>query len=198
MQYGPYLRAALGDAYRYDRKRGNGQAWEDLDNPIGANGGDSRMVLQYLRELASDSADFRPDVLLVNCGLHDIKTKPGTDQRQVMEEEYRSNLKAIITLSRDRDWPLVFLRTTPVIDSIHNTGNNWAHRFAADVSTYNGIADSLMQLYRVPVIDLHSFSAAFPNASFQDHVHYTEAYRARQGAFIAGHLLAWRERYGGR
>jgi lysophospholipase L1-like esterase len=172
-----------------------GQGWKDLDQPIGANGGDSRMVLAYLRELAQDSSDFKPDVLLVNCGLHDIKTRPGTSIRQIMEEEYRRNLLAIVELSREQAWPLIFVRTTPVIDSIHNEGNDWMHRFAVDVDRYNAIADGVMQLYRVPVIDLYTFSANFPQSAFQDHVHYTENYRARQASFIAGHLLAWRDQY---
>lgn len=50
IHYGPYLKKMTEDKFQYDRKRGEEQALMDLDKPIGANAGDSRMLLEYLRE----------------------------------------------------------------------------------------------------------------------------------------------------
>ncbi|MEM7108775.1 MAG: hypothetical protein AAF519_11155, partial [Bacteroidota bacterium] len=51
IHYGPYLAQYLGTDFQYARKGDNGEAFKNLDIPVGANGGDSRMVLDYLREL---------------------------------------------------------------------------------------------------------------------------------------------------
>ncbi len=71
IQYGPFLAKNLHNVARYDCKSGLPMALKDLDDPQGANGGDSGMVLAYLRE-RMESGGFSPDVLLLNCGLHDI------------------------------------------------------------------------------------------------------------------------------
>ncbi len=49
IHYGPYLKRFVSSTYIYDRKRGESQALLDLDQPVGANGGNSRMVLEYIR-----------------------------------------------------------------------------------------------------------------------------------------------------
>ena len=72
IQYGPYLEQYLHGFYEYDRKRDEGFSSANLDLPAGANGGDSKMVLDYLKQRLEDPG-FSPDVLLLNCGLHDIK-----------------------------------------------------------------------------------------------------------------------------
>ncbi|KIE48240.1 hypothetical protein U732_4009 [Clostridium argentinense CDC 2741] len=50
IHYGPYLREMIKDKFAYDRKRGLEHALIDLDKPVGANIGDSSMVLEYLQE----------------------------------------------------------------------------------------------------------------------------------------------------
>src|SRR5690606_19411799 len=85
IQYGPYVKALTTDYLRYDRKRGEAEALVDLDKPVGANGGDSSMVLQYLLE---QDKGVQYDVLLVNCGLHDMKTNPVTKEKQVPLKQY--------------------------------------------------------------------------------------------------------------
>ena len=71
IHYGPYLKKYISNNYNYDRKRGLEVALKDLDNPVGANAGDSRMVLQYLKE--EQEKETKYDVLLINCGDHDIR-----------------------------------------------------------------------------------------------------------------------------
>lgn len=185
--YGPYLKQYVEGKYLYDRKRDKGEAMRDLDNPIGANGGDSRMVVKYLKEL-SENNRFHADLLLVNCGLHDMKTNLQTGKQQVSLEDYRHNLDTIHQLSEKMKVRLVWVNCTPVNDSIHNSKGVTFYRYNRDVVRYNEVADSLFAAKRVPVIDMYSFSSQFPLDAFMDHVHYSIEYRKLQAAYIAGFL----------
>ena len=193
MHYGPYLRAALGPGVHYDRKRGDGHAWADLDRPVGANGGDSRAVLAYLRARAA-AGGIDADVLLFNCGLHDIKTPPTTGRRQVDPDLYARTLDTILNVVDSLGVAPVWMRTTPVVDTIHNRGRvekGRFRRFAADVALYNRLADSVMASRDVPAVDLHALSESFGPEAFADHVHYHEPYRRRQGDYLAGYLAGY-------
>ncbi|MEM6377164.1 MAG: SGNH/GDSL hydrolase family protein [Bacteroidota bacterium] len=188
IQYGPYLKNYLAGKVDIERKEDNGEAEEDLNVPKGANGGDSRMVLEYLKVMLP-KASFQPDYLLLNCGLHDIKTQINTDKRQVSEAEYKSNLSQIIDLVEQKDIQIIWMRTTPVVDSIHNHNENrWMHRFAKDLKEYNRIADSVFTAHQIPIIDLHDFTQQLGTKHFRDHVHYDEEARKLQAAFITGSL----------
>ncbi|MCB0124945.1 MAG: SGNH/GDSL hydrolase family protein, partial [Caldilineaceae bacterium] len=94
IQYGPYLAAALHGVMDYSRKEGEKEALLNLDQPQGANGGDSSMVLAYLQAKAA-AGGIDADLLLLNCGLHDIKTNPATGAKQVPIDQYAQNLQQI-------------------------------------------------------------------------------------------------------
>ncbi|MBI2502461.1 MAG: SGNH/GDSL hydrolase family protein [Candidatus Latescibacteria bacterium] len=112
IQYGPYLQRALRGVMEYGRKEGEEEARCNLDHPQGANGGDSSMVLDFLRA-RSRAGGIAADLLLLNCGLHDIKTNPATGGKQVPLERYRENLEAIAALASQLRPALVWMRTTP-------------------------------------------------------------------------------------
>lgn len=188
MHYGPFLKNSLDGFMRYDRKRDNGKSSADLDHPAGANGGDSRMVVSYLKELSIDST-FSTDYLLVNCGLHDIKTNTKTGKKAIPAKEYEHNLKEIIDLSHKMKVHLVWVNTTPVVDSIHNSRMPAFHRYNKDVLKYNKIARNIMDQAGVPVIDLYQFTSKFIPEGYHDHVHYKEEIREKQADFIAGNLV---------
>lgn len=198
IQYGPMLERRLSGHFAYDRKRdaaGAPRASGNLDVPTGANGGDSSMVLDYLRHRQA-TAPIEAAVLLLNCGLHDIKTDPVTRARQVDPVTYERNLRAIIStvaaMGRAAPGPTpIWVRTTPVIDEVHNQRSTAFQRFAADVATYNAIADGVMAEAGIQVLDLHGFSADLVPAGFCDHVHYRPAIRDAQAEFLATRLLAW-------
>jgi lysophospholipase L1-like esterase len=191
IQYGPYLQQALRGVMEYGRKEGEEEALLNLDHPMGANGGDSSMVLEFLRAVER-SGGIAADLLLLNCGLHDIKTNPATGAKQVPLERYRENLEAIIALMARLDPSLVWMRTTPCDERVHNSQPQIAfHRFAADCAAYNQVADQVMIARGVPIIDLHTFTANLGEGLYCDHVHFHEPVRAQQGAFLAGWLAAW-------
>jgi hypothetical protein len=79
---GSFLGAYLKGIIEYKRKEGEEEALLNLDKPQWANGGDSGMVLSFLKAKA-DSGGIDADMLLLNCGLHDIKTDPKTGEKQV-------------------------------------------------------------------------------------------------------------------
>jgi len=187
LQYGPFLEKYLRGIVIFERKQDDGQAEKNLDVPTGPNGGDSRMVLAYLRTKVKDPG-FKPDYLLLNCGLHDIKRIPSTNQIQVNEKEYAENLEAVVKLLRQHKIKLIWMRTTAVVDSIHNAKQRSFHRYAADLETYNRIADEVCAKNRIPVIDLYGFTWKLGVEQFTDHVHYKEPARDLQAAFIAGNI----------
>ncbi|WP_460885398.1 SGNH/GDSL hydrolase family protein [Rhabdobacter roseus] len=189
IQYGPYLEKYLEGIVTFSRKQDDGQAEKNLDVPVGANGGDSRMVLSYLRTKLKDQA-FRPDYLLLNCGLHDIKHNQPEGTIQVSEKEYRENLTAIAQLLRQRNIELIWVRTTPVVDTIHNPRSKAFKRYDADLQKYNQIADQVMAAQQVASIDLYQFTQQLGIEQFTDHVHYKEPARALQAAYLAGYLQA--------
>jgi lysophospholipase L1-like esterase len=186
IQYGPYLKKMVEHRFIYDRKRGEQEALADLDNPVGANGGDSRMVLDYLEQERARA--MRCDVLLVNCGLHDIKTDPVSGEMQVPLHSYREHLAQIVRVARQVAEHMIWIRTTDVIDLIHNTKQPSFHRSHDSVIAYNAAADEIMREAEVPVIDLYTFTRIFGANAYCDHVHFTDEVRKLQAAYIAGCL----------
>ncbi len=189
IHYGPHLKRLLPARFTYDRKGGD-EALLDLDKMVGANGGDSAMVLAWLVEQAARGG-VPADLLLLNCGLHDIKTDPVTGKKQVPIADYERNLQRIIACVRAKGPELVWVRTTPCDERIHNARQQAFHRFAADCEAYNAAADRVMATAAVPVIDLHGFTQRCGSDLYCDHVHLYEFIRIQQAAYMVGWLDAW-------
>lgn len=187
MHYGPYLARMLRDAFEYARKQAVAEPSSDMRYPASANGGDSSMVLAYLQ---AHLGGIAPDLLLLNCGLHDIKTDPRDGTKQVPPDLYRANLNDIVQLVRRQKVPTIWVRTTPVDDETHNSQSVGFHRFARDVIHYNRIADATFSEARIPIIDLYTFTLNLGDGVYRDHVHYTERVRELQAAYIAGAVCA--------
>ena len=191
LHYGPYLEKCLAGSMRYTRKQETDEARLSLDRPQGANGGDSSMVLAFLRA-AQQAGGLAADVLLLNCGLHDIKTDPATGRKQVPLRRYRENLRAIVAVVRAMQLELVWIRTTPCDEQTHNRPGMPFHRFRADCEAYNAAADAIMKKAGVPVIDLYALTRNLGPDLYCDHVHFHEHVREKQAAYIAGWLDCWR------
>jgi len=194
MHYGPALERLLEPRFDYDRKRNDGKDIStSLDDPSGANGGDSSMVLDYLRRRRAGNP-IQADILLLNCGLHDLRTDPVTKQKRVPLPDYAANLRSILAEAAAMQLHVVWVRITPVIDDVHNARCQKFHRFAADVDAYNRVADEIMTASSVPELDLHVFSLPFLPNGLIDHVHYDEPTREQQAAFLASALGALADR----
>jgi len=187
MHYGPHLERYLSGMMLYSRKEDDEKTLRALGIPADAIGGNSDKVLLFLRAKAA-SGTLDAGMVLLNCGLHDIRRKADTGKIEVPVERYRSNLSEIIALVREAKRELVWIRTTPCDENVHNTPNIAFHRFAADCNAYNAAADEIMLKAGVPVIDLHTFTCNLGDDLYCDHVHFKEHVREKQAAFIAGWL----------
>ena len=190
MQYGPYLQAYLAGKMAYSRKEGEEEALLNLDKPAGANGGDSSMVLGFLTGMANAGA-IQADLLLVNCGLHDIKVDAASGKHQIPIDQYEENLRGIIGVASRLGTCLAWIRTTPCDEAVHNKPGMGFHRFSADCIAYNEVADRVMAAAGIPSIDLFSFTANLGPGLYCDHVHFLEPIREKQAAYIAGWLEGW-------
>ena len=196
IHYGNALEKYLLDAnVEFMRKGGlrrEGTPYLEIGND--ANGGNSAEVLLYLQNrLASDPVDA--DLVLVNCGLHDIKTHIATGEKEVGIESYRQNLEAIIALiTGDMKARMAWIRTTPCDDKIHNRPGMPFHRHLADINAYNSVADSCMAVHAIPEIDLFTFTQSLGPSEelYFDHIHFTDEVKRAQAGYIAGWIDAWR------
>jgi len=196
IQYGPFLELMLAGNFLYSRKSGEEEALRNLDIPQGANGGDSGMCLGYLRGVLG-AGQFKADLLLLNCGLHDVKRKPDDPHgpTQVSIDDYRGNLQAIVELLREHRLPMIWVRTTPVCESQHNVPGSGIIRYQKDVDRYNAVSDAIMSEEGIYSIDLAGFSLTqgTPAEILHDGRHFHEPIRKLQAAHIAGYLIAWRQ-----
>ncbi|MNK00662.1 GDSL-like Lipase/Acylhydrolase [compost metagenome] len=189
LQYGSELARMLQGKFAIERKTGDSVAFKNLDIPVGANGGDSRMVLKYLK-MKIEERSFKPDLFMLNCGLHDVKRDPKTNIIAVDEKDYRQHLEEIYSLLNKKKIPMVWVRTTGVIDSLHQKNKGFS-RFIRDIDRYNTIADEVFASHGVPQIDLYTVTELQGNNRFVDHAHFTPEVRKVQAAFIAGFLSQW-------
>jgi lysophospholipase L1-like esterase len=191
IQYGPHLEAMVSGKFSYARRTGVEEALKNLDVATGANGGNSARVLEYLKVIISDK-DFHPDWLLINCGLHDIKTNRETGAKEVALVDYKKNLSEIVHLVNEKSIRLIFIRTTPVEEDLHNSYSSKGFlRFAKDVTDYNAAADKIMADAGVPTIDLFGLTRNLGGPELcTDHVHYHDNICQLQAAYIAGYLDA--------
>jgi len=196
IHYGPYLKAYLKNRFTYSRKTGK-DGLIDLDDPKGANGGDSFMVLQYLLDEERTNRPHlkNPDFLFINCGLHDIKTDPAAGKNQVPLKQYQKNLRGIVNAAARVSVQTVWIRTTPVDDGIHQSKGRPFHRFNRDVIRYNQAADEIMKAKGIPAIDLYTFTVNIEENLYCDHVHFREPVRKKQAAYIAGWIGGFRRAF---
>lgn len=188
--YGPYLKENLQNKFAYRVKGNLKDAIVNLDNPNGANAGNSRMILEYFKHYNEAEIKFNDDIILLNCGLHDIKTDPKTGLVAISLNEYKSNLDSIYQIIKHLNKKLIWINSTAVNDSIHNSKPVGFYRFNNDVIKYNSAADSIFNSYRIPIIDLYSYSKSFPLNSYSDHIHYKTEYSKLQAKFISDILLS--------
>ncbi|NRA38366.1 MAG: SGNH/GDSL hydrolase family protein [Planctomycetes bacterium] len=191
IHYGPYLEKNLSGKMLYSRKEGVDEAMADLDIPRGANGGDSSMVLSYLQSVFA-AGESQWNYILLNCGLHDVKHHAATNQLQVSIEDYQSNLRNIISLLERYGVQIIWVRTTPVVDIIHNAEHDdkpaGVYRYSADADAYNIVADEIMRADGIDSIDLYAFTKALGEDIYCDHVHFTESVREKQAVYITENL----------
>jgi lysophospholipase L1-like esterase len=116
------------------------------------NGGTSANVLAHLEEWVLSRC---PDILHLNCGLHDVKTEFGAASQGIPLDEYEANLRQIVgRIVAQGSIQMIWAATTPVNEVWHHA-NKPFDRFEADVLAYNAVASQVVGEYGVPVNDLY-------------------------------------------
>jgi lysophospholipase L1-like esterase len=119
-----------------------------------ANGRDTGTLLAHLTEWAVNE---RPDLIHFNCGIHDTKRNKETGKYNVPPENYKRNLRQIVSrLRSETKAVVVFALSTPLIDErSHIYWKTRSYRLeSASVVEYNRIALRVMDELGVPVNDL--------------------------------------------
>ena len=152
------------------------------------NGGDSCNVLAHLDQWIFAR---QPDVVHVNCGLHDLKRAFGAESA-VSLVEYEGNVCQILQrLQRELNGVVVWASTSPVDENWHHQ-NKGFDRLEADVDAYNAAARAVAVDLGVPIDDLFAVVEGEGKARLltQDGVHFTE-----EGSQLLGRVVAecvWR------
>jgi dienelactone hydrolase/lysophospholipase L1-like esterase len=150
-----------------------------------ANGGDSANVIEHLDEWVIRE---RPDVVHLNCGLHDLKRSRADGRHQVELPRYEANLRRIVARIRaETGAALVFANTTPIVDERHARRGADFDRSEADVLRYNAAAASALREAGVPIHDLHwVVEQAGPEGMLgPDGTHYTDVGSDRLAEAVA-------------
>lgn len=187
LDYSNYLKYMVKDSINLYGKPGVEKAYQNLDEPVGGNGGDSSMVLSYINELAKADS-FNCDYFVFNCGLHDVKRDFKTGKTQIPIAEYAENINKIINLAKNKR--IIFINSTPSQrDRYPNTFP--FYRDNSDVVNYNKTASVIMKNNDIPIIDLYSFTCSLGLSGddlFRDHTHFCENVMKLQASYIAGAL----------
>lgn len=147
---------------------GSAEVWAPEEN-----GGNSRNVLEHLEEWVLSR---RPDLVHVNCGLHDIRREFGAAEPAVPLPEYRANVEAILRrILEETNARPIWATTTPVNQKRHHETKDF-DRFSADVLLYNRAAVQVCQELEVPVNGLFEvvMKAGRDRLLLPDGVHFTE------------------------
>lgn len=186
LAYGKYLNEFLIDDYILIRKSGINEAFKNLDNVKGANIGDSNNALMYIKNEYLSNNKY--DIILFNCGLHDIRVDRYNKLIQVDELKYKVNIENMVKIISKMTNKSIWINTTIINDRIHNNRNVGYLRYNNDVVKYNDIANEIMEKNNIQSIDLYKFTQDLVGEIYLDHVHFKEEIVKLQAEFIAGHI----------
>lgn len=165
---GDSIRQGYEDIVR--RKLGNAaNVWAPDDNIR-----DSRNLLVHLAEWVLARA---PDVVHLNCGLHDLRRDFATGTLQVPLPDFEANLRSLFTqITQLPDTTLIWATITPVNEVWHHQ-NKPFDRFTVDVAAYNAVGLQLATEFGLPVNDLNQLVTANGRDTLllPDGVHYTHS-----------------------
>ena len=116
------------------------------------NGGTSANVLAHLDDWVIQN---KPDIVHLNCGLHDLKIDRVSKEKAVTLDVYGENLSSIFRkIRQDTNATIIWATTTPVNEKRHQKVKPF-DRYEADVVAYNQMAREVTEDLDVPVNDLY-------------------------------------------
>ena len=120
--------------------------------------------------------DHSPDIVHINCGMHDLRIDPGVSTRQVSIEDYAANLDEIFALiGGGGQRTLIWATLTPLNERRHQRSRP-SRRYESDVALYNETALNLARKHGATINDLHRSvaEAGSDRLLSSDGVHFTE------------------------
>lgn len=136
--------------------------------------------------LATWLNSYKPELIHLNCGLHDLRMNAGSREVQVPLADYIENVDGIIRLAQRRASVVIWATTTPVDEPLH-CANKVSRRSEADVRGYNQAAVEVASKAGAKINDLHRVVEKYgAKALWQpDGVHLKES-----GYALLGHAVA--------
>jgi lysophospholipase L1-like esterase len=142
--------------------------------------GNCRDTVTVLTHLHSWVLRQPPELVHINCGLHDLKTIIyGGRENLVPVEPYRRNVFEILKTIREKTpAKVIWATTTPINEQKAHAAHAEVadfDRFEADVAAYNQAAQEVCRKLGVPVNDLYSLvmEAGRDRLLLDDGVHFT-------------------------
>jgi len=168
MGYESYVRTVLADT---------ATVWAPEDN-----GGNSANVLAHFDEWVIAQ---QPDVLHLNCGLHDLKREAGAAGPAIALDQYARNLRALFGRLADAHITTLWATSTPVNEVWHARGA--LRRLEEDVIAYNRTSLAVAAEFGLPVNDLYCLVASRGRDLLlaQDGRHFVPAGYALLGEAVA-------------
>ena len=165
--------------------------WAEVWEMGGTQGGTTRNVLEHLDEWVLNRD---PDIVHLNAGLHDLAREvgPGPENR-VPLEEYRTNLREILSTLQDKTRArLIFGLTTPVDLERQREVDYGINRINEDVLKYNQAAAEVAAELQVEINDLYQVVVdhGVEKMLGPDEVHFTEEGSAILGRAVAAAIRA--------
>ena len=117
-----------------------------------------------------------PDLIHLNCGLHDLKQEFGATTHQVPLDEYAANVRTILTrLQRETRAQVIWATTTLVNEAWHHANKEF-DRFETDVRAYNSRATQIARELNIPINDLNAVVTQFGRDKIllPDGVHFSD------------------------
>ena len=153
------------------------------------NGGTSANVLAHLEEWVIER---KPEIVHLNCGLHDLRTDRVGKEKAVPLDAYVENIGRVFRrILQETEATLVWASTTPVNEQWH-TRQKPFDRYEADVEAYNRGALEVAERMSVPVNDLFEavMRAGRDRLLSPDGVHFTKEGSALLGKAVASAIRA--------
>lgn len=173
MGYWPYLEGELHDTMDVYYQR---ELAKDMPDIGLRNNGHAHLAYAVL-QAAYKNERFRPDYILINFGLHMIRTHHGKVQA------YGDWIAKFAAFAKAHDARMIWVNTTPYQQSFRPAQNE-------TIKAFNAIAAEVAARHGVPVVNLHAcvleqVKAGGDKAVFTDGVHFTEDTKRKQAFFIA-------------
>jgi lysophospholipase L1-like esterase len=148
------------------------------------DGGTSAYVLVHLDDWVIQR---KPEIVHLNCGLHDLRTDRVSKEKAVPLAQYAENIDRIFArIQRETDATMIWASTTPVNEKWH-TREKPFDSHEADVAAYNRAAREVAERMAVPVNDLFEvvMRAGRDRLLSPDGIHFT-----KEGSVLLGKEVA--------